>query len=128
MELTNQLSASAADFPVGVQESSIQTHIKEWIDGNMYYADQNFVWRIGITTAENIVKIEALIRQDMQCKHWKYWRAGSFKDAMHTLSELGHYRFIFKSRHNEYLGKGLYLFTYKTIIDQKSLFYHTLHS
>ena len=94
----------------------------------MYYADQNFVWCTGITTAERIVKIEATIRQDLQCKHWKYWRAASFKDAMHTLSELNHYSFIFKSSYNQYLGKGLYLFAYKTTIAEKSLFYHTLHS
>lgn len=127
MELTNQLSTTV-DFPTGVQESPMQRHIKEWIDNNMYYADQNFVWRIGITTAENIVKIEALIRRDMQCKHWKYWRASSFKDAMGALRELNCYSFVFKSVHNQYLGKGPYLFAYKTTIAEKSLFYHTLHS
>lgn len=127
MELTNQLSTTV-DFSTGVQESAMQLSIKEWIDNNMYYADQNFVWRIGLTTAENIVKIEALIRQDMQCKHWKYWRASSFKDAMHALSELHCYSFVFKSNHNQYLGKGPYLFAYKTTIAEKSLFYHTLHS
>lgn len=127
MELTNQMSTTV-DFPAGVQESSMQLHIKEWIDNNMYYADQNYVWRIGITTAENIVKIEALIRRDLHCKHWKYWRASSFKDAMSTLRELNYYPFVFKSAHNQYLGKGLYLFTYKTTIAEKNLFYHTLHS
>ncbi|GEM_PF-2007091 len=127
MELTNQLSTTV-DFPAGVHDNPMQIGIREWIDSNMYYADQNFVWRIGITTAENIVKIEALIRQDLQCKHWKYWRAASFKDAMQAVRALNCYSFVFKSAHNQYLGKGPYLFAYKTTIAEKSLFYHTLHS
>jgi hypothetical protein len=127
MELTNPLSA-AVDFVGGAQPNTVKQHIKDWIDGNMYYADQNYVWRIGITTAENIVKIEANIRQDIQCKHWKYWRTESFKEAMVIMRELNCYPFVFKSMHNQYLGKGPYLFAYKTFIPQKSLFYHTLHS
>ena len=127
MELTNHVS-TAVDFSTGVQERSIQKELREWIDSNMYYTDRHYAWHIGITTAENIVKVEALIRQDMQCKHWKYWRAASFKTAMEAIRNLNCYPFVFKSRHNEYAGKGLYLFAYKTMIADKSLFYHTLHS
>ena len=127
MELTNPMS-TMVDFTNGVQERSIQQDVKEWIDSNMYYTDRQYAWHIGITTAENIVKVEALIRQDMQCKHWKYWRAATFKNAMAAIRDLNCYPFVFKSNHNGYTGKGLYLFAYKTMISDKSLFYHTLHS
>lgn len=127
MELTNQAS-TLVDFSSGVQENTLSSRIKEWIDTNMYYNDRHYVWQIGIATAENIVRVEALIRQDMLCKHWKYWRADSFKSAMIMIMELNHYPFIFKSSHNEYLGKGCYVFAYKTMISKKSFYYHTLHN
>lgn len=127
MELTNPMS-TVVDFSPGVKEKSLPQDIREWIDSNMYYTDRHYIWRIGITTAEKIVKVEALIRQDMQCKHWKYWRANSFKGAMGAIRDLNCYPFIFKSNHNEYQGKGQYIFAYKTLVPEKGSFYHTLHS
>lgn len=110
------------------QKNSLWYSVKEWVDSNMYFADQGFVWRIGITNAENIVKVEAMIRKDMQCKHWRYWRADSFRHAMGIIRQVNSYPFMFKSPHNMYEGKGSYLFVYKTTIPEKKLFYHTLHS
>lgn len=127
MELTNHVS-TVVEISSGLKENSLPKNIREWIDSNMYYSDRHYVWRIGITTAEKIVKVEALIRQDMQCKHWKYWRAQSFKGAMEAIRDLNCYPFVFKSHHNDYQGKGQYLFAYKTLAPKKGSFYHTLHS
>lgn len=127
MELTNHVS-TVVDFSPGVKEKSLPQDIREWIDSNMYYADRHYIWRIGITTAEKIVKVEALMRQDMQCKHWKYWRAHTFKNAMEAIRDLNCYPFVFKSNYNSYQGKGQYLFVYKTLVPEKGSFYHTLHS
>ncbi len=108
-------------------EKTLPEEIKEWIDSNMLVVDQKYVWRIGIATGEEIVKVAGKVRSDFECKHLKYWRSDSFKTAIRTISQLTKYPFIFKSGLNEYSGKGVYIFTYKAPCPSKNLFYHTLH-
>ena len=108
-------------------DKNLTEEVKEWINSNMLVIDQSYVWRVGIATGEDIVKIAGEIRSDFECKHFKYWRTDSFRSAIKTLTKLTKYPFIFKSPLNEYSGKGAYLFAYKAPCPSKSLFYHTLH-
>lgn len=108
-------------------DKNLIEEVKEWINSNMLVMDQSYVWRVGIATSEDIVKIAGKVRRDFECKHFKYWRSNSFKSAIKTISKLTKYPFIFKSSLNEYAGKGIYLFAYKAPCPSKSLFYHTLH-
>ena len=101
--------------------------VKEWINSNMLVQDQSYVWRVGIATGENIVKVAGSVRNDVACKHFKYWRSESFKSAMNLIMKLTKYSFIFKSPLNSYSGKGVYIFIYKAPCPSKNLFYHTLH-
>lgn len=101
--------------------------IKEWIDSNMLMMDQKYIWKVGIATSEDIVKVAGEVRSDYECKHFKYWRSESFKHAIDLVKSLTKYPFIFKSSLNEYVGKGVYLFAYKAPCPSKNLFYHTLH-
>ena len=102
--------------------------IEEWIDGNTFLTKQNLIWNIGVTNAENLLSIESTIRQDMTCKHWRYWRNDSFKDAMETIRNLNKSSNVIKSPHNDYSSKGSYVFIYKTLIPQNSRLFHTLHA
>ncbi|WP_420385425.1 hypothetical protein [Roseivirga sp.] len=108
-------------------EKTLLEDIKHWIDSNMLMMDQKYIWKVGITTGEDIVKIAGKVRSDFECKHFKYWRADNFKDALGTLTRLTKYPFIFKSNLNGYTGKGAYIFAYKAPCPSKNLFYHTLH-
>ena len=89
--------------------------------------DNRFIWKVGLATSEDIVKVAGKVRSDYECKHFKYWRCESFRLAIHTLSKLTKYPFIFKSNLNQYSGKGVYIFVYKAPCPSKNLFYHTLH-
>lgn len=108
-------------------EKTLIEEVKSWIDSNMLMMDQTYVWRVGIATSEDIVKVAGRVRSDFACKHFKHWRTESFKDAMHTLTQLTKYPFVFKSKLNDYSDKGAYLFVYKAPCPSKTLFYHTLH-
>ena len=102
--------------------------IQEWIDCNSYFTHQNLIWNIGVTNAEHILNIESTVRQDLNCKHWKYWRVDCFREAMKTIRELNRASYIIKSEYNNYISKGSYIFIYKTVVPQNSRLFHTLHS
>lgn len=101
--------------------------IQEWIDTNSYFIRQDLVWNIGLTNAENLINVESIVRQDITCKHWKYWRADCFKDAMQTIRQLNRAHYVIKSDFNNYLLKGSYVFIYKTMVPRNSRLFHTLH-
>ena len=122
---TTQAFAHVLD--IDPSEKNLLEDIKSWVDSNMLIKDQKFVWRIGIATREDIVKVAGQVRSDVECKHFKHWRTKSFKEAIDTLTSLTKYPFIFKSNLNEYCGKGKYLFIYKAPCPSSTLFYHTLH-
>ena len=124
MNTTFELSHTLDYSPL---EHTLLDEIREWIDSNMLMADQHFVWNIGITTSTELIRVAGKIRGDNACKHLKYWNAETFKNAMGIVSRLNRYPFIFKSSLNKYIGKGRYIFVYKTTCDSKSLFYHTFH-
>ncbi len=125
MKFGTQLATFVGDIQ---SEPKVEDRIKSWIDSNTLFVDQRYVWRVGITTGENIIKIESQIRQDMQCKHWKYWHMGEFQNAMRLMREFNKHPLFFKSPLNEYLGKGTYVFVYKTLIPKDGYFFHTLHA
>ncbi len=125
MKFGTQLATYVGDIQ---SEPKVETHIKNWIDSNTLFVDQRYVWRVGLTTAEEILRIESQIRQDLQCKHWKYWRVENFNDAMRLIREFNKHPHIFKSVLNDYKGKGAFLFVYKTLIPNGSFFFHTLRS
>lgn len=125
MKFGTQLATFVTDIQ---SEPKVEAKIKTWIDNNTLFADQRFVWRIGITTSEHILLIESQIRQDILCKHWKYWHVGNFKTAMKLIREFNKLPFAFKSPLNEYMGKGTYLFVYKTVVPEHGYFFHTLRS
>ena len=123
MKFGTQLATFVSDIHC---EPKVDEKIRHWIDSNTLFIDKRYVWRIGISTAEHILLIESQIRQDVQCKHWKFWHAGNFKQAMGLIRQFNKLPFTFKSPMNEYLGKGAYLFVYKTAIPKHSYFFHTL--
>jgi len=125
MKFGTQLATFVTDIQ---SDPKVEAKIKTWIDSNTLFADPHYVWRIGISTAEQILLIESHIRKDIQCKHWKYWHVGDFKNAMRLTRAFNKLPFTFKSPLNEYLGKGNYMFVYKTIIPDHSYFFHTLRS
>jgi hypothetical protein len=123
MKFGTQLATFVSDIQ---SEPKVDVKIRQWIDSNTLFLDQRYVWRIGISTAEHILLIESKIRKDVQCKHWKYWHVGDFKQAMGLIRRFNKLPFTFKSPMNEYIGKGAYLFVYKTVIPEQSYFFHTL--
>ena len=122
MKFGTQLATLVTDLQ---SDPKVEAKIKRWIDSNTLFVDQHCVWCVGITTAEHILLVESQVRQDLECKHWKYWQAGNFQNAMELIREFNKYPFIFKSPLNEYIGKGTYVFVYKTIIPNKNYFFHT---
>lgn len=124
MKTTHALS-HVLDY--NLTDKNLLDEIKQWIDSNMLVMDQKYIWKVGIATSEDIVKVAGKVRNDYECKHFKYWRTDSFKHSMGLVMKLTKYPFIFKSTLNEYCGKGAYIFTYKAPCPPKNLFYHTLH-
>ena len=125
MKTGAQLAVFTEEIP---SEVDVRIEIKDWIENNTFFVDQKYIWRIGITTPENLLIVEAKIRQNLECKHWRYWHAESFREAMSTIRQLHKYPSIFKSKFNQYEGKGSYVFIYKTLIPRKSDYFHTLRS
>lgn len=124
MNTTFELSPSLDYFS---PEKTLLDQINEWIDSNMFNADPHVVWNVGIATSSELMSITGKIRGDYACKNLKYWNAETFKNAMSVVSRLNCYPFIFKSSLNKYIGKGRYIFVYKTTCESKNLFYHTFH-
>ena len=101
--------------------------IEGWIVSNRLVNDPHYVWRVGISCDEEITEIAYKIRSDFECKHFKTWKTGSFKNAMQLIRKLTKHSYILKSPLNEYADKGEYIFIYKTISPSQNLFRHTLH-
>ncbi len=124
MNTTSKLSS----LPEFATESKVLANqIKDWINSNMHSSNQSFVWNIGISTGSRIVQVTGTVRNDFECKHFRYWNVGTFKNAMSIVSDLNKLPLVFKSPLNKYAGKGRYIFIYKTSCASKNLFYHTLH-
>lgn len=107
--------------------SEIQEKISAWIDNNGYSTRGNLVWKIGIAGADKILKIQGQILTDMECIHWKYWNCESFQEAFHIMKEFNKSTFIMKSDLSDYLGKGTYIFVYKTQITRSSMLGHLIN-
>lgn len=98
-----------------------------WIASNRLVNDPHYVWRVGISCDQEITEIAYKIRSDFECKHFKTWNTGSFKNAMRLIRQLTKHSYILKSPLNEYADKGEYVFIYKTLSPSQNLFRHTLH-
>jgi len=107
--------------------SETQEKIRIWIDNNGYSKKNNQIWKVGLSTADNILRVQGQILTDMECIHWKYWKCESFQEAFHIMKELNKSTAIMKSDLSEYLGKGSYIFVYKTQITRNSFLNHLVN-
>lgn len=101
--------------------------VQSWINSNSNSLEKNVIWRIGICDATHLMEIEGKIRSDFECKNFKHWRMNSFQEGVEAITHLTKSKSIFKSPHHRYLGKGNYLFIYKTPCPFKANYHHALH-
>lgn len=107
--------------------SQKQTEISSWINHNGYSKRGNQIWKIGLSNADNILKIQGQVLMDMECIHWKYWKFDSFQEAFHIMKALNKSAFVMKSDLSEYLGKGSYIFLYKTHVPKDHFLGHLIN-
>lgn len=113
--------------PKGKQSSQMQREISGWISQNGYSKRGNQVWKIGLSNADKILKIQGQILMDMECIHWRYWKCESFHEAFHIMKELNKNAFVMKSDLSEYVGRGSYIFLYKTQVTKNDFLSHLIN-
>ncbi|MBO3700369.1 hypothetical protein [Roseivirga sp. E12] len=123
----NSTSELAYAFDFTIERHSLFNEILDWMDSNTFRSDQSYIWQIGISSESTLKSVQSKVLGDLECKHFRHWKANSFKKAIGILSRLNKHSSVFKSDLSSYREKGHHIFIYKTSCVTKRLFYHTLH-